>query len=336
VAWHQQLLAREPDRLSSYRTLAELYRRDGADDELACLAATLCFLRKASPEQQVFHRAHRIAVGVPLAEARAPADGAALWRQARHPALCSALAEMLEILGPALAAVVAEPPGTLKLVPDDTSAGRALAAACRALGVPVPLLSLGAGPAVQMVRTETVRPALLLRGPLPEDEAERAFVLARAAALLRPELSPRALAVPGLAPGTGNALGAMVGAALIIAGVTRSRSPEASRLAERLQGHLPPAAAAALAEAARRVIAERGEAPAVLGWMAAADLTAARMALVLTADLGAAARALGADPPEASPLPTKLRLRDLVAFSAGEAHFALRRGLALTSRSSPA
>jgi hypothetical protein len=51
------------------------------------------------------------------------------------------------------------------------------------------------------------------------------------------------------------------------------------------------------------------------------------MAFTLSGHLGAAARALGAEPPAASPLPAKRRLRELVAFSVSEDHFALRRAL---------
>ena len=49
IAEHQWLVARNPDRLASYRALAKLYRDVGAYDKLWCVAATLSFLRKADP-----------------------------------------------------------------------------------------------------------------------------------------------------------------------------------------------------------------------------------------------------------------------------------------------
>jgi hypothetical protein len=52
--------------------------------------------------------------------------------------------------------------------------------------------------------------------------------------------------------------------------------------------------------------------------------------------VAAAAQVIVADPTDASPLPAKRRLKDLVAFSVSEDYFAVRAALrGATSRSSP-
>ena len=53
----------------------------------------------------------------------------------------------------------------------------------------------------------------------------------------------------------------------------------------------------------------------------------ARREFALTGDVAAAAQVIVADPADASPLPAKRRLKDLVAFSVSEDYFALRAAL---------
>jgi hypothetical protein len=210
-----------------------------------------------------------------------------------------------------------------------------------------------------------VVPALVCP-PSLGDEPETTFRMARAAALLRPAVLLRPLAEQGMGeprgvradgasgpdaaglPGAG-ALAAALRAALAIGGAlpaSRPHGPATTRLLARLAPRVTPEAAAALGEAGRRLVGERGETPGVLSWMAGVDLTAGRMALVLGGQLTAAARVLGAEPADASPLPAKRRLRDLVAFSVSEDYFALRKAragvvpspaetLPLSERSSP-
>jgi len=91
--------------------------------------------------------------------------------------------------------------------------------------------------------------------------------------------------------------------------------------------HLPPEVAGQLSEAARQVMAERGPRPSVQAWVSGIDLTVARIAFALTGDVAAAAQVIVADPADASPLPAKRRLKDLVAFSVSEDYFALRAAL---------
>ena len=71
----------------------------------------------------------------------------------------------------------------------------------------------------------------------------------------------------------------------------------------------------------------RGEHIDVTKWLAATHLSAARTALVLTGDLGAAARVIMSEPIPLTPISVQKRLLDLVAFSVTDDYFACRRHL---------
>ena len=92
---------------------------------------------------------------------------------------------------------------------------------------------------------------------------------------------------------------------------------------------MPPQIVAAVAAAGRTLAEVRGDKVDVARWMAATHLSAARAALVLTGDLGAAARVITSEPMPTTPIPIQKRLVDLVAFSVSEDYFACRRQLGL-------
>jgi tetratricopeptide (TPR) repeat protein len=363
IALHQQLLAADPDRLSSYRALAQLYADAGAEDELFCVAATLCFLRKAPPDLQAFHRAHRGRAPLTLT-----VPDPALWRRAAFPGESSSLGRLLSLVAPFVAEAFAQQPEGLGLLPeeradaaDERVACRALRRACTALGLTPPVVyfsaaaSASASVTVRGLRVDgQVRPALLLGAPVGArtDEEEVAFLVTRAAALLRPEALLRGLVCrvagnegasgrrisDGTWHGSAARLGAVVRAALVIGNALppgRPMSVAAGKVAEALSGRLPAETVARLGVEGRRLVAEQGEAPGVGGWLASVDLTAARLGFSVAGDLAAAARVLAADPPDESPLPAKRRLKDLVAYSVSDEYFAARRALGLLiSRSS--
>ena len=76
-------------------------------------------------------------------------------------------------------------------------------------------------------------------------------------------------------------------------------------------------------------IATKDAAGAVRAWVAAADLTATRVGLILSGDLETAARLVATEQDAAGALNTKERLRELLAYSVSEEYFQVRRHLAL-------
>jgi hypothetical protein len=86
----------------------------------------------------------------------------------------------------------------------------------------------------------------------------------------------------------------------------------------------------AIGVAGRALTEARGDNIDVTKWLAATHLSAARTALVLTGDLGAAARVIMSEPIPLTPISVQKRLLDLVGFSVSDDYFACRRHLGLT------
>jgi tetratricopeptide (TPR) repeat protein len=328
LALHQRLIAADPDRLASYRALAQLYQQVGADDRRWCVAATLAFLRKADDELRAVFESRQAAR--PALLERVPEE---LWRRLAHPEEDALVGRVMSLCGPYLALAAAEAHAVLGLrrservdpAGDERPSSRALARACHALGLAVPDLFYDAGEREPLVarnlREGAEHTPALVVGTLAgrSDQAELDFRLARAAALLRPEALLRGL---GSAAFLQDALAAALG-------VAGALPVPVDPLSEAVAALLPPEVADPLGEAARRLVAERGPSPSVTGWMAGVDLTAARIAFALTGDLATAAQVIVGDAPEASPLPAKRRMKDLVAFSVSEDYFTVRRALGL-------
>jgi tetratricopeptide (TPR) repeat protein len=328
LAEHQQLIAHNPDRLASYQALAKLYARVGAVDQLWCVAGTLAFLRRAAPELQKFHEAHRPRT---FSAARRPFDEQ-LWRKLAHPSEDPLLGALFGLIGPYLGAVA--PPrddaGLRRKDRVDTAAdGHPVAQALRYVAgtfdLPLPdlffkpddpgglsLVSLRAGPALVAGKGTDRRTS----------ENELVFEMGQRLALLRPERFVRCL-FAGPAE-----LGTTVHAALAVAQVPAGKDDRGS-LAARLRRAIPRLVLDSAAPIARELAAARGELIDLAGWTTAADLTAARAAFALTSDLAAAARVISTDTAAGSALAPKARLKDLIAFSVSPQHFEARKFLGL-------
>ena len=96
-----------------------------------------------------------------------------------------------------------------------------------------------------------------------------------------------------------------------------------------LRRAVPPPVATTIAAAGRALVEARGNNIDVTKWLAATHLSAARTALVLTGDLGAAARVIMSEPIPLTPISVQKRLMDLVAYSVSDDYFACRKHLGL-------
>jgi hypothetical protein len=153
-----------------------------------------------------------------------------------------------------------------------------------------------------------MRPERFVRFALPSVEALATAV--RAVLLLHGSVTP----------------GASGGGATATAGATA----DVERLAAYMQAKLPAAARGPLAELTHRLVAAAGaEPPDVERWIRAADLSAARAALLMCGDIRAASRVMAADPVGTSPLSAEQRVHALTVFSVSPAYFACRRHLGL-------
>jgi tetratricopeptide (TPR) repeat protein len=344
VAMHHAAIAADPDRFTSYRALAELYRAAGDRDRLWCVAATMSFLRKADDElREIYERGRAARLG-PLTQPFGPE----VWARVAHPDEDRDFSALFAVLGPVLAGVKASTPEGLGLRPEervgaafnDGPVGRALALVAHALDSPKLQVFQRPGDR-RPVTLRIVRlghdfvPALVLSGPLAGqahahahvDIGEATFSLARALVMLRPERmvcaveAGRAVARVGLE------------AALHMAGLkapSEALRGEVERMTAELGTLLPPTTRDHIIAGARRLIAKHGGAfPDVDRWCNAVELSAARAAFLLVNDLVVSARALAAEAGAQGSLSVKQRLKDLVAFSISESYFEARGLLGL-------
>ena len=337
VASHHAAIVADPDRFTSYRSLADLYRAQGDTDRLWCVAATLTFLRKADDELRELFEREKVGRAGPLRTA----FSSEVWGLIAHPDEDRDFSMLFAVLGPVLAGMQSATPEDVGLRLEErvggafaeSATGRALKLVAHVLGSPP--LQVYARPAerrplrMRILRTGSeLLPTLLVGGSLANAELNEAlFVLARSLVLMRPERmvcaleSGRTVARIGLE------------AALALANLktpSEVNRAEVDRLTSELEALLPPATREHIVASARRLIAKHGGAfPDVDRWCNAVELSASRAAFLLVNDLVLAARVLAQEAAHSGPLTAKQRLRDLVGFSISERYFDARALLGL-------
>jgi tetratricopeptide (TPR) repeat protein len=355
IAAHQRLLARTPDRVASYEALLRLYGEVDAPDKQWWAAAALVFFGDQDPKLRAIVDRRRPAQVVP-AGARL---GDELWALIEAPGDDRRLGELLALVAPYAAAATAPKRSALGLKrgdrialgaePADAARGRrrarteavdwfpahALGYVSRVLGVAAPELFYRAEHfcpiSTHLIEDEgAATPAVVVGQAFEQrlDDDAMIFELGRQAARLRPRLLAR------LVWRTPEALGAAARAILDVAGAPDTE-PAGREEVEGLARVLRRALPSDVVDAAAGLVAEAGlagvGAAELAAWADAAESAAARAAFLLTGDLAAAERALWTDPSPAAP-PARTsndRLRELVAFSVSDAHFALRAALGL-------
>jgi golgin subfamily B member 1 len=337
IAEHQWLLARNPDRLASYRALGKLYGDVGAYDKLWCVAATLSFLRKTDPALEAFYETHRPRE---LRAAKRPFNDEA-WLRVVHPDEDRFIDAIFMLLGPFVAAAAAQQHQVVGLrrkervdvANDQRVPTRVLRYVAETLELATPDLFFKESEPqsltlVNLQEKGVLTPALVIGKGIEQrgSEVELVFEMAKRMAFLRPERFVRS-AVPS-AP----ALDVALRAALALAGTpvgSGAHNGEVDRLATDLGRLVPKPVTDQLAAVGRKLVAAHGDAFDVPVWMGAADLTAARVGFALTNDLASAARVISTEPIATSPVSPKDRLKDLLAYSVSEDYFAVRKVLGL-------
>jgi golgin subfamily B member 1 len=334
IAAHQKLIAQDPHRTDSYLALAKLYGETGETDKRWCVAATLWYLKKNTPALDELFQRHR----PPRARAALHPFTDETWRRVRHPDEDVRIDDMFAVASPFLAVSAAYDPahvglkkrGQVDLQQDGSLWARTLVELAGTLALPLPDVYTMDGEAGQTtlvnVRHRTgPRPTLLLGPPtMRRNSFDLVFDLAPHFSFLRPERFPKvALRTPPILHGVLGVLRAL--------GTPNGGPPlegEAGQLKAHLARTMPAPALAKLAEVSRGLGAD-GEAIDIERWIAAADLSAARLALALTGELAAAFRVISSEPIPLSTIPAHRRMADLVAFSVSDDYFAVRRQLGL-------
>jgi hypothetical protein len=338
IVEHHVLLAREKQRVLSYRALKHLYIQTSQRDKAAACSYALTFLKKGEPDDlkvvgEVKARPY-VAARRPFTEEH--------WGRVMHPEEDRLLAALFAAVSPMLAAAQAQPHKQLGINRKDAvelNDPRPFARAWRYVSTTFALspAEVYARPdqpepfnALMAADKANVLPCLMLGAALLNDkrpERESAFELARRAAHLRPE---RLLRVMYSQPAQ---VAHILNAAVAIGADSEGSSPpELQKTIQGMKRVLARPALEQVASVGRKLkqdgLSVKTEALA-LAWMQATDLTASRAALVLGGDLETCARLLAADPSTSSTLPATQRLLDLVWSSVTEDLFTVRKQLGL-------
>ena len=337
IAAHQRLLARDPHRTDSYRALAKLYGDGDEFDKQWCVASALYYLKKADPSIDAIFRRHR------PAQIRLPQRPFTeeTWQRVLHPDEDPLLVSLFSIAAPYLLAPIAKPPQAMGLgrrhrvdtAIDRTPPVLAVAQLAELMSLPMPELFRGENENAQTVvlnlQYKGQPKAALALAPSTQRRGsfDLVFDLGSQMAFLRPERIVR------FAFGTPGAIEIGLRAALALAAPPTgvfAANPEVNQMVTYLRRSVAPPIVNSIAAASRALAEARGENIDVTKWLAATHLSAARTALVLTGDLGAAARVIMSEPIPLTPIPVQKRLLDLVAFSVTDDYFACRKHLGLT------
>jgi tetratricopeptide (TPR) repeat protein len=342
IVEHQIMLAREKQRVLSYRALKHLYIQTSQRDKAAACSYALTFLKKGEPDDlkvvgEVKARPY-VAARRPFTEEH--------WGRLMHPDEDRVLAALFAAVSPMLAAAQAQPHKQLQLNRKDGidfNDPRPSARAFKYVSTTFALspVEVYARPEqaepfglIMAAEKTTLSPCLMLGPTLLNDkrpERESAFELARRVAHLRPE---RLLRLMYTQPAQ---VAHILDAALAIGADSEGSTPEQQKpeLQKTVQGIKRALSKPQLDQVAgvgRKLkqdgVGAKTEALA-LAWMQATDLTASRAALVLGGDLETCARLLAADPATSTTLPATQRLLDLVWSSVTEDVFAVRKQLGL-------
>jgi tetratricopeptide (TPR) repeat protein len=338
VAEHQLLVAHRPHRVESYQSLAALFQQMQAYDKLWCVAGALTYLDAADHYLRTFWERHRLP-DVPVASGKLLPE---LWDKVVHPSEDRFISALFSLLAPALALTTAQRHQAagvkrgdrIDLGRDDWFPAKALRYVSSTLEMPLPDLFVREKDpqtvAIYNLRDRAgLTPALVLGHGFEQWSTpwEVVFDLAKRMAFLRWERFPRvALITPA-------ALDIAVRAALALGGrringvAHQDHSEDVEKTRSKLTELVPKPLAHQLTALAKEF---RGDELDISGWIAGADLTAARAAFVLSSDLPAAIRVLGAEPGGLSPLPLADRVGDLIAYSVSDDYFTVRQALGLT------
>jgi tetratricopeptide (TPR) repeat protein len=333
IAAHQRILRREKGRIHSYRALKHLYiQTQQRDKSLACSGA-LHLLHQAEKDD-VAKIARWRKQPFPTARRQLGDDG---WARLTHPDEDRLLDQLFALVGPTLAAGMAQPPKALGINPkeliaveDPRSFAKALVYVSDVLDVPRP--QIYARPAqreavefVNCLGSGHLEPVLLLGAPLVGErrsEMEQVFELSRKLALLVPERILR-LAMPHP-----DQIARVIQTAMAL-GEGDSDDAEVARLVTGLKRALP-APLFEQAAAGGQLLRERNIDPdaAARAWLVATDLTSLRVGWAMVGDVEVCGRLVAAEGQQPGALPPTQRLLDLVWSTTTEDVLTARRQLA--------
>jgi len=328
-----QILRRNPYRVESYKLLRKLFTDAKKADPAWCLCQALSVLRLAEPDEERFYKKHRSENAAP---AQAALDDEA-WNRLMHWDLDPLLTRIFAMIQPTIVRARTQPIEQMGYDPRyaiDCSlhpypVSQTLFYVQGVLGMQAPLVFQNPNDAGSLGIVHARTPAIVLgRGAFEQNIATQqlAFVAGRHLASFRPGFYVRHL-VP-----TGTGLKAWLFAAIKlcvpqfpVSGDLQGQVNEAMQaMAQDFQG----AEKEKLASVVSKLL-QAGGALDLKKWVASIDLTADRVGFLLAHDLQLTTEVIRATE-DASSVPVKERMKDIVLFSVSEEYFALRQQLTIS------
>jgi len=328
-----QILRRNPYRVESYKLLRKLFTDAKKADPAWCLCQALSVLRLAEPDEERFYKRHRSENAAP-AQAALDEEG---WNRLMHWDLDPLVTRIFTMIQPTIIRTRTQPIEVLGYDPRyaiDCSmhpypVSQTLYYVGGVLGMPTPPVFQNPNDPGSLGIVHARTPAIVLgRAAFENQPATQslAFVTGRHMASFRAGFYVRHL-VP-----TGTGLKAWLFAAIKLC------VPQFPVSAE-LQGQVGEAMEAMaqdfngpekdkLVSVVSKLL-QAGGALDLKKWVAAVDLTADRVGFLLAHDLQTATEVIRATE-EASSVPVKERMKDIVLFSVSEEYFALREQLTIS------
>jgi tetratricopeptide (TPR) repeat protein len=328
-----QILRRNPYRVESYKLLRKLYTDAKRADPAWCLCQALSVLNLAEPDEERFYKKHR-------AENAAPAQAAlteAEWDRLAHPEGDPLLTKIFALIQPTIIRARTQPLEQMGYDPRyaiDTSlhpypVSQTLYYAQGVLGMTPPKVFQNPNDPSTLGFLHAQTPSIVLgRGAFDTSMPTQAlaFIAGRHLVYYRPGYYVRHL-VP-----TGTGLKAWLFAAIKLCVPQFPIAPDLQgQVGEAMQAMAPEFQGGQrdkLASLVSKLLAGGG-ALDLKKWVACIDFSADRAGMLLAHDLQTATE-IARHTEDASSVPVKERLKELVLFSVSEEYFALRDKLLIT------
>lgn len=327
------LLQKNPYRVESYKLLRHLYTEAKRPDAAWCLCQALAVLNLAEPDEERFYRRHRS----DNAAAAQAALGDEDWGRLAHEDQDPILTRIFALVQPVIIRSRTQPLEALGYSPQYAidpalhpyPVSQTLYYVQGVLGMQSPPIFQNTNDPSGLGFIHAHVPAIVLGRAAFETQVPTqslAFVAGRHLTYYRPGYYVRHL-VP-----TGTGLKAWLFAAIKLSVPQFPVAPDLSGQVQEaitaMQANLPPAEREKLASLVSKLL-NAGAALDLKKWVASIDLTADRAGFLLAHDLAMATEVMRATE-DASSVPPKERMKEVVLFSVSEAYFGIRDKLGIS------
>jgi tetratricopeptide (TPR) repeat protein/serine/threonine protein kinase len=330
---HRGLLAEDPYRVESLQSLRRIYTSGKRPDESWCICQTLRCLQMADVDEEKFFKKYRL-TSLPRAKRALDED---LYRQfVWHPAQDQGLTAIFATLAPAVIATQSQPLTNFGVDPrnyidpasDSTAMGRMLHHVSEMTATALPEVYHCPNDVGGLSFLFAVPPAIGIgqgaRAGGPQQAL--AFVAARHLSYYRPGHYIRQL-VP-----TGTGLRTWLFAAIRMVApkfpVPGTMENAIKECVNAIRTQLTGPQRDALRSLTQKLLEAAPELD-MKGWMVGVDLSADRLAFVMSNDLKVSNAVIDASAEDASSITKKDRLRELLVYSVSEEYFELRKALGI-------